>query len=195
MDYNFEKLRYRIDLVPIDELVIDKFPELQEHEEFSNPDLDKILRVGIYATDEGSPFVKLEREDYEKRLLRIYDYLKIKDISPITGLALGTDSDYEKIVTKYLMQCDNLAFVMWYNKLRMFHYIGHALRQPPNMKDIVSDMNKRAQLDAQLQVVYNGLLDYESQIFTDIPSRKKLRKQVSKLLQPAEQYAVDKQVI
>lgn len=191
----FDKLRYRIDNVPATKLVIDYFSELKDHEEFSNPEQDQLLRIAIYATDEGSPFVKLEREDYEKRLLRIFDYLNIRDIAPITGLALGTDPDYEKIVTKYLMQCDNLAFVMWYNKLRMFHYIGHALRQPPNMKDIVSDMNKRAQLDNQLQIIYSGLIDYESQIFTDIPSRKKLRKQVSKLLQPAEQYAVDKTVI
>lgn len=192
---DFSKLRHRIDLIPLTELVIDHFPELAEYKEFSNPDQDNLLRISIFATAEGSPFVKQEREDYEKRLIKIFEYLKYKDARLISKISLGEHSDYESIVNKYVMFCDNLAYVMWLNKLRMFHYIGIALRKPMDMDNPVSDMQKRAALDKQLQDVYTSLIEYEAQVFSDIPTRKKLRQQVAKLLQPAEQFAQAKQVI
>ena len=193
--HDFSKLRYRIDQVPDKTFLVDSFPELLEHKEFSDVKFDKILRIAILATDEGSPFVKLEREDYDKRLIKIFEHLKIKDQKLLEKISAGEHSHYESMVNRYFMFCDNLAYVMWSNKLRMFHYIGIALRQPMDKDNMVADMEKRAKLDAQLQTVYTGLLDYESQVFTDIPTRKKLRKQVAKLLQPAEQYSVAKQVV
>lgn len=192
---DFSKLRYRIDLVPAKTSVIDQFTELSEHKELSNPDQDNLLRICIYATDDGSPFVKLEREDYEKRLIKIFEYLKYNDQDLLQKISLGKHGGYENMVNRYVMFCDNLAYVMWLNKLRMFHYIGIALRQPMDLDNPVADMQKRAALDKQLQDIYSSLLDYESQVFPDIPTRKKLRQSAAKLLQPAEHYAVDKQVV
>lgn len=194
MAFDFEKLRFRIDTVPGTKLLIDQFPELAEYKEFNDPKNDKILRVAIFATDEGSPFIRLEREDYERRIIKIFEYLNFKDNKILSEICLGNHKDYELMINRYFMFCDNLAYIMWSTKLRMFHGINQALRKPIDM-DNMPDLSKRAALDKQLKEIYVDLLDYESQIFTDIPTRKKLRKQVAKLIQPAEQYAVAKQVI
>lgn len=192
---DFSKLPHRIDLVPENELVIDHFPQLSEHNEFSQPENDILLRICIFSTAQNSPFVLNEREDYEKRIIKIFEYLKVTDKLLLKGIIKGDNTQFEPMVTRYFMICDNLAYVMWSNKLRMFHYIGIALRQPIDIDNMVSDMEKRAKLDAQLQTIYSGLVDYEAQIFPDVPTRTKLRQSVAKLLQPAEMYSQPKSVI
>jgi hypothetical protein len=191
----FEAMRFDISDLPTGTAVIEKYTELAEHAEFSNDVYDKLLRIAMFATDEKSPFVKLEREDYEKRLQKIFEFLKIKDDELLRDLSLGKNVVYENMVNRFFMITDNLAYVMWSNKLRMFHYISISLRQAPDMNNIVTDMTNRAKLDVQLKTIYNDLVEYESQVFTDIPTRNKLRKQLAKLIQPAEQFAVTKQVI
>jgi len=195
MSIDTNSMRYQIDDIPAKKTVIDKYPELAEYSEFKDPKNDNLLRVAIFATDEKSPFVKLEREDYEKRLIKIFQHLGIVDDGLLINLSLGKNMIYENMVNRYFMLCDNLAYVMWSNKLRMFHYISISLRQAPDMNNIVSDMTNRAKLDTQLKNIYNDLVEYEAQIFTDIPTRNKIRKQLAKLLQPAEQYAVAKQIV
>lgn len=192
---DFSKLKHRVDLVPTKEFVIDHLVDLADHKEFSDVKNDTLVRICILSTSQTSPFVLNEREDYEKRIVKILEYLKISDKTLISGIINGTNKDFESMVTRYFMINDNLAYVMWSNKLRMFHYIGIALRQPIDIDNMVSDMDKRAKLDVQLQTIYTGLLDYESQIFPDLPTRTKLRQSVAKLLQPAEMFAVAKQVI
>lgn len=192
---NFDAMRYQIAELRTGTSVIEKYPELAEHKEFANDVNDKLLRIAMFATDENSPFVKLEREDYEKRLQKIFEFLKLKDDKLLSELSLGSNSVYENMVNRFFMICDNMAYVMWADKLRMFHYIGISLRQPPSMNNIEADMTKKANLDKKRTEIYNDLIEYESQVFTDIPSRKKIRKQITKLLQPAEQYSVEKSVI
>jgi len=189
---DLSKLRYDISKVSAKEPVISYFPELADHKEFSNPKHNDLLQICILATDENSPFVKSERDDYEKRLVKILEYLNIVDKSMLKHLVKGDNPIYEAMVTKYLMQCDSLAYIMWYDKLRMFHQVGEILRSPI---DADTDMNKRVTLDKQRELIYSTLLDYEAQIFTDVPTRMKVRKQVAKLIQPAEQYSQEKQVI
>lgn len=192
---SFEGMRYQIGDLSAKKTVIEKYPELAEHPEFKDDNNDQLLRITILATDEKSPFVKLEREDYEKRLIKIFQFLGIVNDELLINLSLGKNILYENMVNRYFMLCDNLAYVMWSNKLRMFHYISISLRQAPDMNNIVSDMTKRASLDNQLKTIYNDLVEYEAQVFTDIPSRKKIRKQITKLLQPAEHYAEEKGVV
>lgn len=188
-------MAYDVTLVPAKTFVIQHFPELQEHPEYADPRNDQLLRIGFLAHDEKSPFVKLEKEDYIRRLTKIFEFLKINDIKLIESLSLGKNKPYEAIVNRIFMQSDNLAYIMWSNKMKMFHFIGLALRKAPDLDDLVEDMRKRAALDKQLKDIYNDLVEYESQIFEDIPTRKKIRKQFAKLLQPAESHAVEKQVI
>lgn len=189
------KMRYNPDSVLSGKTVIDKYPELSEYIEFSDKKNDKLLRVALFATDQESPFVKLEREDYEKRLTKIFEHLSIVDNKLLSDLSLGANQIYEGMINRFFMQTDNLAYVMWSNKLRMFHYIGISLRKAPDLNNMVADMQKRSVLDTSLKNIYNDLVDYEAQVFTDIPTRNKIRKQLAKLLQPAEQYSVEKQVI
>lgn len=190
-----ELMRFNVADIPAKKFVIDKYPQLAEHEEFADKANDELLRIAMFATDEKSPFVKLEREDYEKRLIKIFQFLEIKNDNLLGELSLGTNIIYENMVNRFFMMADNLAYVMWSNKLRMFHYISISLRAAPDTRNIVGDMSKRATLDKQLKEIYNDLVEFESQVFTDIPSRNKIRKQITKLLQPAEQYAVEKSVI
>jgi len=188
-------MRFDVSLVPKGDSVVTHFPQLSEHEEFDNPNNDELLRICILSTDENSPFVKSERDDYEKRLAKIFDYLGLKQGDRLVKLASGKLTLYEDMVNKYVMFIDNLAYAMWMNKLRLFYNIGVVLRQPIDMEDPVEDMKKRAALDKGLQDIYSSLLDYEAQVFPDVPTRKKLRQQVAKLLQPAEQYSIAKQVV
>lgn len=192
---DFSKMLYNISIIPENELAIEFFPDLANFDEYKNPNNDKILRVGFLATDQESPFVKSERENYEARLTKIFDYLKIKDDKLLGKLITGSNEDYENIVNRFFIQCDNLAYIMWSNKLRMFHYIGQMLRKEPDAEDVVGDMTKRAVLDVKLKDIYNDLVEYESVIFTDTPTRRKVRNVLTKLIQPAEKYAVNKTVV
>lgn len=190
-----DKMRFNPDRVPKGDLMIKHYPQLGEYKEFSKEEHDDLLRIAFFATDQESPFVKLEREDYEKRLVKIFEHTGIQEGKLLGEITLGANAVYESMVNRIFMLSDNLAYVMWSNKLRMFHYIGMSLRQPPDLTNMVSDMQKRSTLDASLKNIYNDLVDYEAQVFTDIPTRNKIRKQLAKLLQPAEQFAVSKQVI
>lgn len=195
MIQGFDLMRYDISDLGKNQTVISKYPELAEHNEFKDPKNDTLLRVAMFCTDEKSPFVKLEREDYERRLVKVFQYLGVIDDGLMIELSLGKNKIYENMVNRYFMICDNLAYVMWSNKVRMFHYIGMSLRKAPDLDNMLTDMTNRAKLDTQLKTIYNDLVEYESQVFTDIPTRNKIRKQLAKLLQPAEQFAVSKQVV
>lgn len=190
-----ETLRYNLSRIPTGVTVIDHFKELAEYKEFKENKNDSVARIVILATDEGSPFVKAERDDYEKRIKNIFDYLKIKDEHLFEAIISGDDVEYNKMVNRYFIMCDNLAYVMWSNMVRNFHFIGVALRQPPDMDDIVSDMTKRANLQKQLATIHEELVRYESQVFPDTAVRKVARKEIAKILQLPEKNAESKTVI
>lgn len=195
MSVDSSKMRYDPDRIPKGVSVIDFYKDLAEYTEFAGVEDDQLIRISLYATEQESPFVKLEREDYEKRLVKIFEHLKIKNADLLSAISLGSNQAYENMVNRIYMMSDNLAYVMWSNKLRMFHYISISLRKAPDMSNIVSDMTKRASLDNQLKTIYNDLVEYEALVFTDIPTRNKIRKQLAKLLQPAEEFAIDKTVV
>lgn len=188
----FDKLRYRIDLVPADELVISHFPELSEHKEFSNPEQDKLLRLAIFATDEGSPFVQTQRDDYEKKIKKTFEYLKITDDTLFGDVINGIHPVFVAMVNRYFIMCDNLAYVMWSDKLRNFHFIGLALREPPKMDNLSADMAKRAALGKQQQDIYRELIELEEKIFPDTFTRRLIKEQVAKILQFPEKFAREK---
>ncbi len=190
-----DKMRFAIADLPKSVAVIEKYPELAEYKELSDKEHDQILRIAMFATDENSPFVKLEREDYEKRLQKIFEYYQLDDPKLLSEFSLGTNLVYENMVNRFFMLCDNMAYVMWADKLRMFHYIGISLRQPPSMNNIEADMTKKANLDKKRTEIYNDLIEYEAQVFSDVPTRNKIRKQLAKLLQPAEEFAQPKGVV
>lgn len=188
----FIALKYRIDLVPMDELVIDHFPDLKEYKEFSDPDNDINLRIAFLATDEGSPFLKKDRDDYEKRIRSIMDYLKISDDELVKHIVLSLNETYSSIVNRFFVMCDNLAYVMWSNMMFNFHMIGVALRQPPNMANLTAEMDKRAKLQSQQSTLHEQLVEYEAKIFPDSTTRKIARKEVAKILQFPEKLAQEK---
>lgn len=193
---DFGKLTFRIDEVPVKKLVIDVYPELKEYSEFENPEHDIHLRVCFFATDPESPFVRLEREDYERRLTKIFEYLKLSDSKLFNSIASGYDRVYENMVNRFFMTfCDNLAYLMWADKLRMFYFISRELRKPLPSEGALEELTKRTGLDKKQKEIYDDLVEYESKVFPDIPTRKKLRKSISKLIQPAEKHAVAKQVV
>lgn len=188
----FDKLRYRIDLVPADQLVIERFPELAEHKEFSDPAQDLILRAAIFATDEGSPFVQGHRDDYEKKIKKIFEHLKISDETLCSDIVNGIERTFEAMVNRYFIMCDNLAYVMWSDKFRNFHFIGLALREPPNMANLSADMAKRAALGKQQQDIYRELIELEEKIFPDTFTRRVVKEQVAKIMQIPEKMAREK---
>lgn len=188
----FTALKYRIDLVPMDELVIDHFPDLKEYKEFSDPDNDINLRIAFLATDEGSPFLKKDRDDYEKRIKSIFEYLKINDDELLDSILVNRHEKYSAIVNRFFVLCDNLAYVMWSNMLFNFHLIGIALRQAPNLENMTSEMDKRAKLQKQQKEIHEDLVTYEAQIFPDTTTRKMIRQEAAKILQFPEKFAREK---
>ncbi len=190
MDFAF--MKYRVDLVPMDKLVIDHFPTLKDYKEFSDPVNDINLRIAFLATDEGSPFLKKERDDYEKRIRSIFDYLKIKNEEQINYILINVNPEYSAIVNRFFVLCDNLAYVMWSNMLFNFHLIGIALRQAPNMDNLTLEMDKRAKLQKQQKEIHEDLVTYEAQIFPDTTTRKMIRQEAAKILQFPEKFAREK---
>lgn len=191
----FAQLKYRIDLVPKDQFVIDHFPELADYKEFSDKENDLILRIAFFATDEGSPFLKKERDDYEKRITAILEYLKVDDSELLNEIVINVNQAYSSIVNRFFTLCDNLAYVMWSNMLFNFHMIGVALRQTPDMKNLTVEMDKRAKLQSQQADLHEKLISYEAQIFADTATRKMIRKEVAKIIQFPEKMAMEKSPI
>lgn len=185
-------LKYDISLVPDGKCVIDKFPDLATYKEFSNRDNDHLLKIAFLATDEGSPFLKKDRDDYEKRITSIFDYLKLDDKELLSSIVLNSNEDYSAIVNRFFVMCDNLAYVMWSDNLFNFHMIGVALRQPPSMNNMIADMEKRAKLQNQRILLHEQLVELEQKIFPDSTTRKIARKEVAKILQFPEKMAQPK---
>lgn len=189
------KMRYDLNKVPVGKMVISHFKDLAEHKEFSDRKDDIILRIMIWSTDENSPFVIEERDDYERLINNICTYIKYTDKGIINAIIEGHNEAFNKMVNKYLMMVDNLVYIMWKDKFMMFHYLGIALRAPISMANMERDMEKRAKLDAEREKIHKSLIEYEAQVFPNTFSRKIVRKEVAKVLQMAEKFAQQKQVV
>lgn len=189
------KMRYDLNKVPPNKTVVGHFPELAQYSEFSDKKQDLILRMAIWSTDENSPFVIEERDDYERLITNIGNYVQVKDKSVLESIIKGLNQTFNQMVNRYFILCDNLAYVMWKDKFMMFHYIGMALRAPIDMKNLERDMAKRTDLEAKREGIHQSLVYYESQVFPNTFTRKTIRKEVAKILQLAEKYAEDKTVI
>src|ERR1700761_849878 len=114
---DFSKMVFQIQDIPADKSVVSVYPRLKEYPEFEDEENDKTLRICFYATDPESPFLKTERDDYEKRLTKIFDFLKIKDPKFLSEIVAGANPIYEAMVNRFFMTfCDNLAYLMWSDK-------------------------------------------------------------------------------
>lgn len=192
---DFSGMRYDISKIPADKAVVDAYPALAEYPEFKDRKKDQLVRIALYATDEKSPFVQNERDDYERRITKIFEYLKIKDRVLMQDIVNCIHRDFENMVSRYFIMADNLSYQVWSDKFRMFHYIGLALRQPPDFENMTADMNKRATLSRQRDDIFKELVGLEEQIFTDTFTRRTLKEQVAKMLQLPEKYAQEKSAI
>lgn len=188
----YQSLKYRIDLVPLDELVTDYFPDLKDYKEFSEPENDMLLRIAFLSTDEGSPYLKKYRDDYEKRIRAIFEYFKLTEKELLDLILVNNHPVYSSIVNRFFVLCDNLAYVMWSNMLFNFHMIGIALRQAPNMDNLTLEMDKRAKLQKQQKEIHEDLVNYEALIFPDSTTRKMVRQEAAKILQFPEKFAREK---
>lgn len=192
---DFKSCRHDISTIPEGRAVIEHFADLAEYKEFRENKNDALARIAILATDEGSPFVRTERDDYEKRIKAIMEYLQIDDQKLLKSIVYGRELVFNGLVNRYFILCDNLVYSMWSNMVRNFNYIGVALREPPDMKNMVADMSKRAALQKQQSELHEGLIRYETQIFPDNTTRKIIRQELAKILQLPEKYAQPKGVI
>jgi hypothetical protein len=189
------KMRYDLNKVPANTMIVSHFKDLAEHKEFNDKKNDTLLRIVIWSTDENSPFVIAERDDYERLINNICTYIKFTDKGVINGIIMGANTVFNQMVNRFFIMCDNLAYVMWKDKFTMFHYLGIALRAPVNMLNIEADMIKRANLDLKREQLHQSLIQYESQVFANTFTRKIIRKEVAKILQLAEKFAEPKGVI
>lgn len=175
--------------------MIDLYPDLLDYKEYKDPSDDKLLRIAFWATDEKSPFLKKDRDNYENRIKAIFMHEGIVDDGLMENIIFNKDKKYSTIVNRFFTQVDNLAYGIWSNMLFNFHMIGIALRATPDMNNLTAEMEKRAKLQKQQADLLENLVAYESQIFTDAGTRKILRKEVSKIITIPERYAAEKQVI
>ena len=192
MSLDCSKMKYDISEIPKDRYVVDKFPELSEYKEFSDKKDDLLLRIAFFSTDEQSPFLKKYRDDYEKRILGVFDYLKIDDQDLLNEILINRNESYSSIVNRFFVLCDNLAYVMWSNMLFNFHMSSVALRRTPDEDKMTEEMDKRAKLQQQQKKIHEDLVAYEAIIFPDTTTRKIIRQEAAKILQLPEKYAKEK---
>ena len=195
MSFDSSKMKYDLSLVGKNELLIHVFPELLDFKEFSDPADDKLLRIAFWATDEKSPFLKKDRDNYENRIKSIFSHENLKDDELMQAIILNKNVKYASIVNRFFIQVDNLAYSIWSNMLFNFHMIGIALREPPSINNMTAEMDRRAKLQNQQADLLEKLATYEAQIFSDAITRKILRKEVAKILTIPEKYAQEKGVI
>jgi hypothetical protein len=177
------------------EKMTEAYPELLDYKEYKDPADDKLLRIAFWATDEKSPFLKKERDNYENRIKAIFMHEGIVDDGLLEQIILNKQPKYSAIVNRFFTQVDNLAYGIWSNMLFNFHMIGIALRRPPDIDNLTAEMDKRAKLQNQQAELLEKLVAYEAQIFSDTGTRKILRKEVSKIITIPEKYAAEKSVI
>lgn len=189
------KMRYDLNKVPVNKTVISHFTELASYDEFSDAKNDVLLRVAIWSTDENSPFVIEERDDYDRLIRNICKFLKFKDEKIIQSLIENTNMFFGAMINRYIIMCDNLAYVMWKDKFMMFHYLGMALRAPVNMSNLERDMDRRANLEVKREKLHASLIEYEAIVFPNTFTRKTVMKEVAKILQMAEKYSEQKTVV
>ena len=191
--YDFTKLRYDLSTVPEGKLVIEVFPELAEYEEFAAEWDDSMLRIVILSVDDGSPFVKLYRDDYERRISKIFDFLNLKNPELKQQILSGKSSVYNKMVSKFLMILDNLAYINYHSLLTHFHFMNAFLRQPPDFSS--ENMDRRVKVEHALPATHKRLIEMEQEFFPDAHTRKIVKKQIAKIIQFPERFAQEKQVV
>lgn len=184
---------YDVSLVPKDKFVIDFYPQLSDHKEFSDKADDLLLRIAFFSTDDKSPFLKKYRDDYERRVIAIFDHLKIDNEQLLDDIIINNHEQYSAIVNRFFVLCDNLAYVMWSNMLFNFHMTTIALRRTPDQENMTAEMEKRAKLQTQQKLIHEDLVAYEAVIFPDTATRKMVRQEAAKILQFPEKFAREKQ--
>lgn len=189
------EMKYNPSALEEGQKMIDLYPQLLDYKEYKNPSDDKLLRIAFWATDEKSPFLKKERDNYENRIRAIFMHEGIVDDGLMESIVLNKEPKYSAIVNRFFTQIDNLAYGIWSNMLFNFHMIGIALRRPPDLDSLTAEMDKRAKLQNQQAELLEKLVAYESQIFSDMGTRKILREEVSKIITIPEKYSLEKQVI
>lgn len=195
MSINGAEMQFDPSVVKKGQKMVDVYPELLDHKEYKDRADDKLIRIAFWATDEKSPFLKKERDNYENRIRAIFQHEGIDDKKLLESIILNKDPKYSAIVNRFFTQMDNLAYGIWSNMLFNFHMIGIALRRPPDIDNLTAEMDKRAKLQNQQAELLEKLVAYEAQIFSDAGTRKILRKEVSKIITIPERYAQDKQVV
>ncbi len=195
MIINGSEMKYDPSATAKGQKMIDLYPDLLDYKEYKDPSDDKLLRIAFWATDEKSPFLKKERDNYENRIRAIFMHEGIVDDGLMENIIRNKDNKYSAIVNRFFTQVDNLAYGIWSNMLFNFHMIGIALRATPDMTNLTAEMDRRAKLQTQQATLLKDLVEYESQIFSDIGTRKILRKEVSKIITIPERYALEKGVV
>lgn len=163
-----------------------KYPTLQGITED-----DKLLRVVIWMIDEDSPFLKADKDDYEKRLTKVLKHCNAEYLD----ISTGENMEYNKVATAFFSMMDNLAYVTWQSKLINFNQLTAFIRSPLPKDDVEKAVRERLNVEKLLPDMHKSLVDYEKQIFPDTYTRKVIREETARLLQFSEKYADSKTVI
>lgn len=170
---DFSTLKYDISKVPENEYVIDHFPELGEHKEFSDRKQDKILRFVILLVDDGSPFFKLHR-DFSDRAKAVYSYRKSEDkvLKQYINGECKDDKfriDVNGKIYKYFIILDKHTYTAWYSIWSNFQELNAFLQIniDPLDDQYETKFEKKQKITAMLPAMQKQLADYEKMIFGD----------------------------
>lgn len=200
MDYS--SLRYDLSLT-VGQRVSDIYPEILDYVEFSDNYNDDRMRWVTLTVDDGSPFFKSHKDDFEDRSIAVYKHLKLNDKDL---LAYITDRfkcdkqvriDIDAMIFKYFVLIDKSNYNAWYTEWINFQELNAFLRIPINpMDDDYETKTQRKQAVSKfLPEKQKQLSAYERQIFGDSKIKQVVTNQVAKFMNWPEKMAQEQPTI
>lgn len=171
---DFSNLKYDISKVPAKENVIDHFPVLADHDEFSDKSDDGLLRWVILYVDPSSPFFTAYKSDFEQKALSIYKHLKL-DYPPLLRYIKGEYIDrkdriaIESMIFKFFILVDKDTYNTWFSKWSFVQEMNAFLRMQidPLDKSYEQKFAQKQKISSALSAEQKELANYERQVFGD----------------------------
>lgn len=195
MNYDFSKLSYDISELKPHEKVIDKFKDLADQDEFSDPNNDHLLRIAILLVDPYSPFVKTYNT-IEQRVAKIFEYLDIKDHILLGKVTTFTEDRISAMIGKLFMLINHYEYQAWYSLWVLYQQVCKRMQDPLDKDDINKDIENKLKVQKQSEEIKNLLLTKEVSLFKDDKLKRLIVSNTAKTISNyAEKYAEDHTVI
>ncbi len=174
----FEKLKYRVDLVPLSENCCDKIPDLKniflEYKGYKTPTLtnDLLVRFIVLTYDQKSPFVE-KLNNIKERKVAVLNYLQIQDkdgVFPedIQDIVKSTDPTTARVVYQYCKFQYSLAYFAFVTTVETYismnERLGEDISSAKDTKDTADILVKLDKVEERIEKLSDKLFKRDTDL-------------------------------